>query len=92
MVMYMNRLRDLREDRELTQTQLANMLGCFQTTYSRYEKEVTNIPIDCLVKLAIYYDTSIDYLIGLTDMRNPYKRSVRFSSKNFCLYEKNPIV
>lgn len=70
----MDRLRDLREDMDLTQQSLANYLGCNQTTYSRYETGETNVPIDILKKLAIYYDVSIDYITGLTNEKKPYKR------------------
>lgn len=70
----MDRLRDLREDRDLTQQVLANYLGCNQTTYSRYETGETSVPIDILKKLAIFYNVSIDYITGLTNERKPYKR------------------
>lgn len=70
----MDRLRDLREDRDLTQQALANYLGCNQTTYSRYETGETSVPIDILKKLAIFYNVSIDYITGLTNERKPYKR------------------
>ena len=70
----MNRLRDLREDKDLRQSQLATMLGISQTTYSRYETEELNIPVDTLIKLAKYYNTSIDYLVGFTDKKAPYNR------------------
>jgi len=70
----MNRLRDLREDNDLNQTKVARIISCSQTTYSRYETEELNIPIESLKILADYYDTSIDYLIGFTNERKPYKR------------------
>ncbi len=60
------RLRDLREDRDLTQTQVANMLGMSQTGYSKYETGENDIPTAVLVKLARFYGTSIDYLLGET--------------------------
>lgn len=63
----MNRLRDLREDRELKQKDLAAFLGCTQTAYSRYELESRDIPTDVLHQLADYYNTSIDYLLGRTN-------------------------
>ena len=66
------RIRDLREDRDLTQQQLATMLQVHQTTYSDYELGNLNIPIDVLIKLAKFYGTSIDYLVGLTDNPKPY--------------------
>ena len=70
----MSRLRDLREDRDLKQREIAEFLGCCQTTYSRYETGESNIPIDILKKLANYYEVSIDYIIGLTNEKKPYKR------------------
>ncbi len=73
----MERIRNLREDSDLTQIEIANILGCSQTTYSRYETGDLNIPIDSLMKLAIFFNTSIDYLTGLTDEKSPYKRSTR---------------
>jgi len=70
----MDRLRDLREDFDLTQTELAKILGCSQTTYSRYETGDLNVPVDILKRLAGFYKVSIDYIIGLTNERRPYKR------------------
>ena len=69
----MDRLKDLREDRDLTQKQIAKILGCSQTTYSKYETGNLNIPVDILKKLAKFYKVSIDYLIGLTNEKRPYK-------------------
>ena len=68
------RLRNLREDNDLTQQNLADILGCVQTTYSRYETGETSVPIDILKKIAEFYNVSIDYIIGLTDEKKPYKR------------------
>ena len=73
----MERIRNLREDKDLSQKEIAKILNCSQTTYSRYETGDLNIPVDSLIKLAIYFNTSIDYLTGLTDEKKPYKRSVR---------------
>ena len=67
----MNRLRDMREDNSLTQTQVANLLHIKQTTYSGYEIGAHNIPVDALIKLADYYNTSIDYLVGRTNNPAP---------------------
>ena len=61
------RLRDLREDRDLTQTQVANMLGMSQTGYSKYETGENDVPTAVLIKLARFYGTSIDYLLGETN-------------------------
>ena len=68
------RIRDLREDRELNQTAVAKMLGMSQTGYSKYETGENDIPTAILIKLARFYGTSIDYLLGLTDERTPYPR------------------
>ena len=67
------RIRDLREDRDMTQKQVAEMLGMFQTGYSKYETGENDIPTDILIKLANFYGTSIDYLLEQT--KNP-KRNV----------------
>lgn len=72
----MNRLRDLREDRDLLQKDIAKVLNMSQTGYSQYETETNDIPTDILKKLASYYDTSIDYLLCLTDERKPYPKSI----------------
>lgn len=69
------RIRDLREDNDLTQNQIATLLNISQSTYSRYENGELEIPIQTLIKLANYYNTSIDYLVNLTDVRTPYKAS-----------------
>ncbi len=63
------RIRDLREDRDLTQTQLAKMLGMSQTGYSKYETGENDIPTAVLIKLARFYNVSIDYMLGETDRR-----------------------
>ncbi|WP_429966511.1 helix-turn-helix domain-containing protein [Enterococcus sp. AZ058] len=69
------RIRDLREDNDLTQHQIATLLNISQSTYSRYENGELDIPIQMLIKLANYYDTSIDYLVNMTDVRTSYKAS-----------------
>ena len=73
--MIYHRIRDLREDRELNQTQLARLLSVAQTTYSDYERGKLNIPVPTLISLAEFYGTSIDYLVGLTDEKTPYPRA-----------------
>lgn len=67
------RVRELREDRDITQKQMSELLKIHQTTYSDYELGNLNIPIDVLIKLAGYYGTSIDYIVELTDDPNPYR-------------------
>lgn len=68
------RLRALREDRDLTQQDLAELLHVHQSTYSDYELERINIPIRTLKRLAEFYQTSVDYILGLTDEARPYPR------------------
>ena len=70
-----NRLRDVREDRDLNQTVLAQLLGVHQTTYSNYELGKLSLTAEVLITLANYYGTSIDYLLGLTDETKPYPKS-----------------
>lgn len=65
-------IRDLREDKDLNQKQMAEILNIAQTTYSDYELGKINIPIEVLKKLALYFDTSIDYLLDMTDVKKPY--------------------
>lgn len=67
------RLRNLREDRDLNQQAPADLLSVSQATYSRYESGVLDIPSTSLILLAQFYQTSIDYLLGLTDNRQPYR-------------------
>ena len=66
------RIRDLREDNDYTQKYVAKYLVCDQSLYSKYERGERPIPLEIMVKLAKLYDTSIDYLVGLTD--NPKKQ------------------
>ncbi len=66
------RIRDLREDKDLNQTAVAKMLGMSQTGYSKYETGENDIPTSVLIKLAAFYNTSIDYLLGQTDNPKRY--------------------
>jgi len=66
------RIKDLREDHNLTQKQVAEYLSIKQNTYSQYENEQRQIPLSYLIKLAKFYKTSTDYLLGLTDIKDPY--------------------
>ena len=72
-----NRLKDLREDNDLNQKELADVLGVHQTTYSSYEISKLSLTADVLIKLAKYYKVSVDYLLGLTDVTKPYPKSNR---------------
>jgi len=67
------RIRDLREDHDLTQKQVAEYLMCDQSLYSKYERGEREIPVNMLVKLAQFYKTSVDYLVGLTEKKQPYR-------------------
>ena len=75
--MKFDRIRNLREDNDYKQNQLADYLCVKQSTYSDYENGVINIPIEAMIKLADYYHTSVDYLLGLTDNPVPYERKSR---------------
>ena len=68
------RFRDLREDMDITQQALAERLHIRQSTLSQYENGQRQIPIGALIQLAIFFDTSTDYLLGLTNERRPYPR------------------
>lgn len=61
------RIRDLREDKDLTQREISEILNCSQRVYSNYERGDLDIPTEILIKLADYYNTSIDYLVGRTN-------------------------
>ncbi|MEL7569813.1 MAG: helix-turn-helix transcriptional regulator [Eubacteriaceae bacterium] len=68
------KIRDIREDQDLTQKQVAQYLQCDQSLYSKYEREERDVPLHIMIKLAVFYNTSVDYLAGLTDEKRPYKR------------------
>ena len=68
------RIRDLREDNDKNQTEIAKMLGMSQTGYSKYETGENDVPTAVLIKLARYYNTSIDYLLGETDEIKSYPK------------------
>lgn len=72
-----NRLRDLREDHDLSQKEIAKILNMSQTGYSKYEVGTNDIPTKILIELAYYYDTNIDYLLGITEEKRPYKRNTK---------------
>ena len=66
------RIKDLREDNNLTQAEIAKYLNVKQNTYSQYENELRQLPLSCLIALAKLYKTSTDYILELTDIRTPY--------------------
>lgn len=69
-----NRVKDLREDKDLFQKDIAKILGVTQAQYSRIEKRENELSYDGLIKLALFYNTSIDYILGLTNVKEPYPR------------------
>lgn len=66
------RIRDLREDHDLTQKQISAYLMCDQSLYSKYERMERELPLHLAVKLALFYHVSLDYLVGLTNEKQPY--------------------
>ena len=72
---YYPRIRDLREDRDLTQTQLVQILKMHKTTYTNYEQGKREPPLEFIVKLAKFYDVTIDYIAGLTYTPSPYNKN-----------------
>ncbi len=68
------KIRELREDNDLLQKDLAKYLHCSQVAYSRYELGLRDIPTEVLILLAKFYNTSVDYLLGLTNDRRPYNK------------------
>ena len=66
--MLYRRIRDLREDRDLTQKKLAQVLNCSQQVYSNYELGQRDIPTDILIKLSAFYNVSVDYILGISDV------------------------
>ena len=73
-ILKFERIRNLRIDHDFTQKQIAEYLNIKQNTYSQYEIGILNYPIDILIKLSVFYQTSVDYLLGLTDNPAPYER------------------
>lgn len=67
------RIRDLREDRDLTQKQIAEYLLCDQSLYSKYERGERDVPLNIIIKLADYYNVNIDYLVGRSSVSKRYK-------------------
>lgn len=72
--MYIKRLKDLREDNDLSQNNISELLNIKQQTYSYYENGKRTIPYELMIKLALFYNTSVDYILGLTNTKEPYPR------------------
>ena len=68
------KIRDIREDNDITQKQIAEYLMCDQSLYSKYERGEREIPLHLIIKLAAYYHVSVDFLVGLTDEKTPYPK------------------
>ena len=69
---YIQRMRNLREDNDKTQKEVAEYLFCDQSLYSKYERGQRDVPVGIIIKLAKLYNTSTDYILGLTDIKTPY--------------------
>lgn len=69
------RIRDLREDKDLSQKDIADYLNVKQNTYSRYETNERSIPLEIIERLADFHDTSVDYLLGRTNVKVPYPKA-----------------
>ncbi len=78
------RIRDIREDNDLYQRNIAQYLGCKQQTYSRYETGELEPNLRVMAKLAALYKTSVDFLIGLTDEKEPYEPAKDFDLDEYC--------
>lgn len=72
-----HRIRALREDHDLTQKQIAKILNMSQTGYSKYETGENDVPTSILIELSKFYNTSVDYILGLTDEEAPYERKIK---------------
>lgn len=73
--MHFQHIEDLRIDHDKTQLEIAEYLGCQREVYRRYEKGTRQIPVDMLIQLSKLYNVSIDYLVGLTNLKKPYPRN-----------------
>ena len=71
---YNERIRELREDADLSQSDVAKLIFVGQRTYSDYENGITRLPIDSIKRLARFYNVSMDYISGASDVRNPYPK------------------
>lgn len=82
----LKRIRNLREDHDFKQSDIANQLGLSQPQYQRYESGTYQIPIDILIELSKIYDVSVDYLLGLTDIKKPPTPSISARAKKALTY------
>ena len=79
--MLYERIRNMREDNDITQSYMSTHLNIHQTTYSDYELGNLNIPIPIIIKIADFHDTSIDYLVGRTNIKEPYPPNMKKTNK-----------
>lgn len=77
--MYIRRLKDLRDDHDLTQEQIANYLRISRVVYNRYERGIRDIPVELLIELSKLYNTSIDYIVGRTDIKEFKRKKDNYS-------------
>lgn len=75
------KLKDIREDMDITQKEIAEYLHIKQNTYSQYENGQRSLPVDVLIKLAEFFSTSTDYILGLTDHKKPYPKKDETNKK-----------
>lgn len=85
---FYQRLKDLRDDKDLTQQQVAEIIGTYQTHYSKYERGEREIPFHLVIKLAKFYDVSIDYIAGLTNNPSPLNTN---NKENYSIRQENNI-
>ncbi len=85
----MNRLIEIRDDRDLTQEDVSKILGIKRSTYSAYEIGACDINTKNLIKLALFYNLSIDYILYLTDERMPHKRNSKTNLENYESFKRN---
>lgn len=71
-MLYIERVKELRNDHDLNQTQVANAIHVAQTTYSDYEKGKVRIPVECLIQLAKFYNVDMNYITGVSDLLHPF--------------------
>ena len=86
----MNRLKDLREDKDLLQKDIAKVLNMSQTGYSKYEVGTNDIPTNVLIKLSYFYNVSVDYILGLTNTKERYKWIIKQPHKQ--IFQKKTIM
>ena len=73
-MLYIQRIRELREDNDYNQTYVAHAIHVAQPTYSDYEKGKVRMPIECVVELARFYDVDLNFIIGVSDVRNEFPK------------------